>query len=64
MSAFAWVLHDEDGALMRTTQPFDSRDEAEAWMGSAWSELLEEGAESVSLVEGDETLYEMGLRAE
>ena len=64
MSAFTWVLHDGDGTLMRRTQPFDTQDAAEAWMGSTWSELLEEGAESVSLVEGDETLYEMGLRAE
>ena len=64
MTHFTWRLHDEAGRPMRDTQRFASQEEAEAWMGGAWSGLLEEGAESVSLVEGDETLYEMGLRAE
>ena len=64
MSEFTWRLHDSVGAPMRTTQDFASQEEAETWMGAAWSELLDEGAESVSLLEGDETLYEMGLRAE
>lgn len=64
MTEFTWRLHDGSGIALRETQTFGSQEEAENWMGSAWSELLEEGAESVSLVEGDETLYEMGLRAE
>ncbi len=64
MSDFIWRLHNASGAVLRDTQWFRSQEEAETWMGTAWSELLEEGAESVSLVEGDETLYEMGLRPE
>lgn len=64
MSDFTWTLHDDAGTTMRSTQTFSSQEEAEEWMGSAWSELLDEGAGSVSLVQGDETLYEMGLRAE
>lgn len=64
MSAFVWTLQDDSGTTIRTTQTFTSQAEAEAWMGTVWSDLLEEGAESVSLVQGDETLYEMGLRAE
>lgn len=64
MTDFTWRLHGPSGESMRDTRTFASREEAEAWMGGAWSELLEEGAESVSLLEGDETLYEMGLRAE
>ncbi len=64
MTQYVWRLHDLAGAVMRTTEAFSSQEEAEAWMGSAWSELLDEGAESVSLVEGDEILYDMGLRAE
>lgn len=58
-----WTLHDAAGETIGSTQTFVSQEEAETWMGDAWSELLREGAESVSLVEGDETLYEMGLRA-
>lgn len=64
MTPFAWTLHDADGTPLRTTQTFDSREEAEAWMGTSWAELVTEGAESVSLMEGDETVYEMGLRPE
>lgn len=61
MTRFAWTLHDADGTPLRTTESFASQEEAEAWMGTSWSELLTEGAESVSLMEGDETIYEMGL---
>lgn len=64
MNEVVWALHDASGALLRTTQVFSSQEDAEAWMGSNWSALLDEGAESVALVQGDETLYEMGLREE
>jgi hypothetical protein len=64
MNDMVWTLHDSAGALLRATQTFSSQEEAEAWMGSNWSSLLDEGAESVCLVQGEETLYEMGLREE
>jgi hypothetical protein len=64
MTDFTWRLHDDAGTRMRETQSFSSQHEAETWMGTAWSELLDEGALSVSLLEGEETLYEMGLGAE
>ena len=62
MSEVRWILKDAQGTELRTTETFGSRGDAEAWMGSAWSKLLDEGAESVVLLEGDRTLYEMGLR--
>lgn len=62
MSDVRWVLKDAAGAELRTSESFSSRDEAEAWMGSEWSSLLDEGAESVVLIEDDRKLYEMGLR--
>lgn len=64
MTPFAWTLHGADGTPLRTTQSFASQEDAEAWMGTSWAELLAEGAESVSLIEGDERVYEMGLRPE
>jgi hypothetical protein len=64
MDDFAWVLHDEAGNDLRSTQSFASKEEAEAWMGDHWSELLDEGAEAVTLRRGDESLYRMGLREE
>lgn len=57
-----WILKDKSGSEVRSTEIFESREAAEAWMGTEWSALLEEGAESVVLMEGDNALYEMGLR--
>ena len=62
MAEFVWKLHGPAGEELRATEAFDSQDEAEAWMGAQWASLLDEGAETVSLVRGDETLYRMGLR--
>jgi hypothetical protein len=64
MTTFVWVLHDASGDDLRSTESFDSKEGAEAWMGREWSSLLDEGAESVSLMRDEELLYRMGLRAE
>lgn len=60
--AFRWVLHDASGTDLRATEDLASKDEAEAWMGAEWAALLEEGAATVSLMDGDVRLYQMGLR--
>jgi hypothetical protein len=60
--AFTWVLHDASGTDIRTSEAFESKESAEEWMGSEWAALLEEGAETVSLMDGTERLYRMGLR--
>jgi hypothetical protein len=64
VSTYTWVLHDLSGDDMRSTDGFDSKEAAEAWMGQEWSTLIDEGAESVSLVKDDKLLYRMGLRPE
>ena len=64
MSEWCWVLHDADGKDLRTTDGFPTKEAAEAWMGDHWSELLDEGAETVSLKNGDAHEYRMGLKAE
>lgn len=61
MSEHIWVLIDPQGNEMRSSEPFASKEEAEAWMGAEWAALLEEGAEYVSLRSGDEQIYKMGL---
>ena len=48
---------------MRSSEEFDSKESAEAWMGEVWSDLLDEGAETVSLIHAGEHQYRMGLRA-
>ena len=64
MAGWRWILHDASGTDLRSTEEFDSKEEAEAWMGREWSSLLEEGAESVSLMNNGDRDYRMGLRAE
>lgn len=62
MSDYAWILHDASGGILRVTESFSSKADAEAWIGSSWKELLDEGAETVSLSQDNQKLYEMGLR--
>ena len=59
---FTWTLLDPLLADMRTTQEFATKEEAEAWMGTEWSALLDEGAEYVSLRENGKQVYRMGLK--
>lgn len=62
MATYVWVLLDASGAELRTTEPFESQKDAEAWMGHEWSSLLDEGGEYVSLRSDGEQVYRMGLR--
>ena len=62
MADWSWVLHDASGADLRSTESFSSKEEAEAWMGDHWAELLDEGAETVTLKSDGEHQYRMGLR--
>ena len=62
MVAFRWVLHDAQGSDLRATENFATKEDAEEWMGEHWSSLLDEGAETVSLMSDEDQLYEMGLR--
>jgi ComEC/Rec2-related protein len=64
VAGFLWKLNDASGQVLRSTEEFATKDEAESWMGEHWAELLDEGAETVTLMDGDTQLYEMGLRAE
>lgn len=61
---FTWVLHDASGADVRTTEPFDTRADAEEWMGERWADLVAEGATSVSLLSGGDVVYRMALTPE
>ncbi|MDQ4125511.1 MAG: hypothetical protein M3134_07930 [Actinomycetota bacterium] len=62
MAAFTWKLRGPSGEELRESETFESQADAEAWMGAHWSALLDEGAESVSLIGDGETIYDMGLR--
>lgn len=62
MAELFWKLRGPAGEDLGESERFAAQDEAEAWMGLHWSRLLDEGAESVSLVRGDDVVYDMGLR--
>ena len=64
MSPFEWVVHDAGGRDLRTTEPFASREEAEAWLGAEWAGLAEASGDSVSLMEDGEVVYRMSLQPE
>ncbi len=61
MSTFTWVLLDAGGSELRTSDVFESKEDAEAWMGVEWASLAGEGAEFVSLREDGNQLYKMSL---
>jgi hypothetical protein len=61
MSDFRWVLQDEKGTEIRVSDAFDTQEAAEAWMGTAWQELVAEGGAYVVLRSGEESLYRMSL---
>lgn len=62
-----WRLEDAAGqevAVDDVSQPsFSSQSDAESWVGEVWQDLLDGGAEAVTLFEGDREVYgPMGLR--
>lgn len=64
---WTWRYLDAAGAETSPSQApggFPSQADAESWLGEAWRELLEEGVEQVTLLEGDREVYgPMSLRA-
>ena len=44
-------------AQIGANQSFETREEAEEWLGQAWPELEEIGVEAVTLLSNDETVY-------
>ena len=63
---FAWTYLDASGEEVGRSAIFDDTQQAEEWMGSCWSDLLERGVEAVVLFDHERGrhLYRMGLGAE
>jgi hypothetical protein len=61
---FTWRYLTADGAEGGRSEQFEDRELAEAWMGSAWEDLLARGFEEVALHDDatDRRVYRMGLR--
>ncbi|MEO6471131.1 MAG: hypothetical protein ABIR57_04685 [Aeromicrobium sp.] len=54
---WTWKLEKEDSTVVGTSEPFDSRSDAESWVGEAFAELLDDGIDQVRLFEGDKEVY-------
>jgi hypothetical protein len=63
---FLWRYFNDEGSETGESQQFASREEAEEWMGTSWSDLLSSGIETAALedTERGRTLYRMGLGSE
>jgi hypothetical protein len=59
--AWWWRVENASGNEVRVdavpAQEFSSQSDAESWVGEVWRELLDGGADAVTLFEGDRLVY-------
>lgn len=63
---WTWRFEGSDGAEVAPAvepEEFTTQGDAESWIGEVWKELLEGGAEQVTLFEDGSEIYRMSLRA-
>lgn len=58
-----WTFESASGEPQGQSETFDSRGDAESWVGEAFPDLLERGIVRVRLLEGVTEVYEMSLEA-
>ncbi|MET0821006.1 MAG: hypothetical protein ABWY58_08570 [Aeromicrobium sp.] len=62
---WTWTLETAGGVVTGRSEPFESRGDAESWVGEAFGELLEQGVDQVRLFDGEAEIYgPMSLHAE
>jgi hypothetical protein len=60
MSDWAWRYERADGSVVEGVEPsesFPAQADAESWIGETWAQLLEQGIDSVTLLEGERVVY-------
>lgn len=63
--AWIWQFEKEDGSNVGASQEFESRSEAESWVGESFGGLLDDGVEQVRLFDDGVEIYgPMSLKAE
>ena len=55
--AWTWVYESASGIEAGRSEPFESRGDAESWVGEAYGELLEQGVDQVRLLDGETEVY-------
>ncbi|MGK5544663.1 hypothetical protein ACSNOH_08025 [Streptomyces sp. URMC 127] len=64
--AWMWRFEKADGTETSPAvepEEFSTQGDAESWVGEVWKELLDGGAERVTLFEDGTEIYTMSLRA-
>ncbi|MGK5729911.1 hypothetical protein [Streptomyces sp. URMC 124] len=64
--AWVWRFERADGTETSPAvepEEFSTQGDAESWIGEVWKDLLDGGAEQVTLFEDNEKIYGMSLRA-
>lgn len=63
--AWIWTYEKTDNTVTGRSEEFESRGDAESWVGEAFGDLLADGIDQVRLFDGDTEIYgPMSLHAE
>ncbi len=55
--AWTWNFEKSDGTIVGTSEEFESRSDAESWVGEAFADLVDDGVDQVRLFDGDNEVY-------
>lgn len=63
--SWTWTLETATGDVVGRSEAFDSRGDAESWVGEAFGDLVADGVDQVRLFDGETEIYgPMSLHAE
>ena len=54
---WTWALETSTGEVTGRSEVFESRSEAESWVGETFGDLLEQGVDQVRLFDGEAEIY-------
>lgn len=55
--SWTWTLEKADGTVTGRSEKFESRGDAESWVGEAFGDLLDQGVDQVRLFDGESEIY-------
>jgi hypothetical protein len=63
--AWTWTFESAAGDVVGRSEEFDSRGDAESWVGEAFGDLVSDGVDQVRLFDGEDEVYgPMSLHAD
>ena len=55
--SWTWQYESVSGHTAEISPSFPAQADAETWIGETWQELLDQGVDAVTLLEGDRVVY-------